>query len=204
MAEQNGGKDWLYHLPAFLDQVRESGAHAVRDGLEVDIGGFLYHHRGARVPAHNATFVWRPDESTFELELDALGRRAAWAIFDADREWDFFLSQPPEDNPFLAWMCDDEFRTEEADDFESKVETVGLGRFSFGLFLVPPPDWEELEKRARETDVPCFVQRPSGRMLVPEEGLEQYESVLPSELLDGTPPDHLGLVDAHIDHSSPL
>lgn len=188
-------EDWLYHLPAFLDRVREAGAQGIVEDLEGDVDGVLYHHRGARVPAYNVTFLWT--DGTFEVELDAVGPRAAWAVFDADREWDVYLSRAPGDAAYLAWMCDDEFRAEEADAFESKQEAVGLGRFSFGLYLQPSDAWADLEERARETDAPCFVQRPSGRTLVPEEPLAEYEAVVPPELLDRPHPDYLGLVDAH-------
>jgi hypothetical protein len=196
MVDDHNEEDWLYHLPAFLDQIRETGAHGIIENLDSEVAGILYHHRGARVPGHNATFVWSGD--TFELEVDAVGSRAAWAVFDADCEWDFYLSQAPGDAPCLAWMCDAEFRAEETETFDTKQEAVGLGRFSFGLYLQSPTDWPELEERTRETDVPCFIQRPSGRMLVPEGDLETYEDVVPPELLNRDHPDHLGLVDAHV------
>lgn len=204
MVGARGDEGWLYHLPAFLDRLRERGSHDVRDGLDVEIGGVLYHHRGARIPAHNATFVWREDggDDAFDLELDAVGPRAAWARFDADRDWDFYISRPPGDAPCLAWMTDAEFRAEEGDDFASKQEAVGMMRFSFGLYLQSPDAWPDVEKRAGETDAPCFLYRPSGRTLVPEDDLERYESVVPPELLDGEEgaPDYLGLVEAHVGH----
>lgn len=227
MAGTHGDEDWLYHLPAFLDRVRERSSHDVREGLDVEVGGVLYHHRGARVPAHNATFVWREDvgegdrgdgeeserengeegdrgdgeDATFELELDAVGRRGAWARFDAARDWDFYISRVPGDAPCLIWMTDAEFRAEEADDFASKQEAVGMMRFSFGLYLQSPDAWPEVEERASETDAPCFLYRPSGRTLVPEGDLERYEEVVPPELLDGEEgaPDYLGLEEAYVE-----
>ena len=197
MAERHR-EDWLYHLPAFLDQVRERGAHGIVENLDAAVDGVLYHHRGARIPGYNATFVWNEDAETFELEVDAVGPRSAWAIFDAACEWDFYLSRAPGDEAHLAWMSDDEFATEEAEAFTGKQEAVGLGRFSFGLYLQPPDSWSELEERTRETDAPCFFKRPSGRTLVPEEDLEAYEHVVPPELLDREFPEHLGLVEAHV------
>ena len=191
---------WLYHLPAFVDGVRDRGAHQITDEVELDLGGVLYHHRGARMPAYEATFLWRGD--TFELELDAVGRRKAWAIFDAERSWDFFLFRAADDQPCLAWMTDGEFREEEADEFDGKQEAIGLGRFSFGLYLHAPGTWETVEERARSADAPLFVHRPSGRMLVPEENdLGEISEVLPAELRpdDETPPAYLGVVDAHVD-----
>lgn len=197
-----GGHDdrgWLYHLPGFLDRVRDRGAHAVRENLDVDVGGVLYHHRGARIPAHDATFVWSEDGETFDLELDAVGDRSAWVRFDADREWDCYLARASGDAPCLAWMTDDEFRVEEADEFRSKEESIGLMRFSFGLYLQSPDAWPDVEARAAETDAPCFVYRPSGRTLVPEDDIEAYESVLPPELFGGVAPDYLGVADGHVE-----
>jgi hypothetical protein len=218
---QEDEEEWLYHLPEFLDRVREQGAQRVVESLDANIGGVLYHHRGARVLGHNATFAWgggeraSEDESededegkgagggegnTFDLEIDAVGSRAAWAVFDAGYEWDFYLVRAAGDTPCLAWMTDAEFDAEEAESFADKEAAVGTGRFSFGLYLQSPTVWEELEERARESDAPCFVHRPSGRTVVPEEGLEAFESVVPPELLpDGdAPPGYLGLVEADV------
>lgn len=191
-------EDWLYHLPAFLEQVRERGAHSIVDRLDAAIEGVLYHHRGARVPGHNATFVWNEADNTFELEVDAVGPRAAWAVFDASREWDFYLSQTPGDEACLAWMSDTEFAAEEAESFDTKQESVGLGRFSFGVYLETPDTWPALVERTRETDAPCFLKRPSGRTLVPDDDLETYEHVVPPELLQRAHPDHLGLIEARV------
>jgi hypothetical protein len=199
-----GDENWLYHLPEFLNRVREQGAHVVNDELDVDLGGVLYHHRGARVPAYNATFVWREGEgeNRFELELDAVGPRGAWAVFDADRSWDFFLLRSGGDQPCLVWMTDAEFREEEADEFESKQEAVGLGRFSFGLYLHDTGSWTDVEAPARDADAPLFVHRPDGRTFVPEErDPAAFAAVLPEELRpnDETPPDYLGVLEAHVD-----
>lgn len=199
MADIPPGEDWLYHLPAFLDRVRDREAQSVVESLDADLGGVLYHHRGARVPGYDATFIWSAD--TFELEIDAVGPRSAWAVFDAAHGWDFYLSRAAGDVPFIAWMSDAEFEAEEAGSFGTKAEAVGLGRFSFGLYLQSPTAWDELEARVRETTAPCLIQRPSGRMLVPEGDLAEYDDVLPAELLPGdeTAPGHLGVVEAHID-----
>lgn len=197
MAGTHGDEGWLYHLPEFLDRVRERGAHSVRENVDVDVGGLLYHHRGARVPAYNATFV--AGDGTFDLELDAVGERAAWVRFDAAREWDFFLTRAPGDAPCLAWMCDEEFVREEADDFESKQDSVAVMRFSFGLYLQSPEAWPDVEERASETDAACFVYRPGGRTLVPQGDLAEYESVLPPELFDGDAPPFLGVEEVHLE-----
>lgn len=199
MVDSHGADGWLYHLPEFLDRVRERGAHAVRENLDVPVGGVLYHHRGARVPAHNATFVWSEDGETFDLELDAVGDRSAWVRFDASREWDFFLTRAPGDAPCLAWMTDEEFRAEEAEEFGSKQESMSMMRFSFGLYLQSPDAWPEVEQQASETDAPCFVYRPGGRTLVPEGELTAYENVLPPAVFGGESPAHLGLLELHLE-----
>lgn len=197
-----GGEDWLFQFPAFLERLQEAGAQRVLETVKVPLGGVLYHHRGVRVPGHDATFVWHPAEDggdpTFEVVVDGVGDRAAWATFDAGRAWDVFLAQPPEDTAYFAWMTDDEFETEEADEYARKADAVGMGRFSFGLYLQPTDAWADLEARAREVDAPCFVYRPSGRTVVPEGDLDDYEAVVPPELLDGEAPNHVGLVDADL------
>lgn len=197
-----GGEDWLFQFPAFLQRLAAVGAQSVLETVRVPLGGVLYHHRGVRVPGYDATFVWHPAEddgdATFELVVDGVGDRAAWATFDAGRDWDVFLAQPPDDAAYLAWMCDDEFAAEEADEFTSKADAIGLTRFSFGLYLQPPDEWTDLEERAERVDAPCFVYRPGGRTLVPEHDLEAYDEVVPPELLDGDAPDHLGLIDADV------
>lgn len=209
------GEDWLFQFPAFLDRLREVGAQGVLETIRVPLGGVLYHHRGVRVPGYDATFVWHPagsdnrdgehgggdrggDGPTFELVVDGVDDRAAWATFDAEREWDFFLAQPPDDAAYVAWMSDDEFETEEADEFTRKADAVGLGRFSFGLYLQPRDAWAELEERVAGVDAPCFVYRPGGRTLVPEGDLAAYDEVVPPELLGGTAPAHLGLQEAEL------
>ena len=200
-ATRAGDEDWLFRFPAFLERLREVGAQGVLETVRVPLGGVLYHHRGVRVPGYDATFVWHPDDGdgpTFEVVVDGVGDRGAWATFDADREWSFFLAQPPDDAAYLAWMCDAEFAAEEADEYARKADAVGLGRFSFGLYLQPPDDWTELEERVAETDAPCFVYRPSGRTLVPESELSEYEEVVPPEILGGEAPAHLGLQEAEL------
>jgi hypothetical protein len=195
-------ENWLYHLSDFLDRVRERGTHGVSEEVDLDLGGVVYHHRGVRVPATGATFRWRGDEDQFGLELDGVGSRSARVSFDADRSWDCYLVRTGGDQPCLVWMTDAEFRTEEADRFESKAEAAGRGRFSFGVYLHAPWSWEAVAERARDTDAPLFVQRPGGRTFVPEEGdLAAFAEVLPEELRpnDDRPPEYLGVVDARVD-----
>lgn len=196
--EPGRGNERLYHLPEFLARVREEGVHDVRENLGDDVGGVLYHHRGVRVPGHNATFVWHGETDTFELVIDGVGDRGAWMTFDAVRSWDVFFARPPDDAPYLAWMTDAEFDAEEADRFDEKSAAVGAGRFSFGLYFQPAAVWSELEDRALEADAPCFIYRPSGRTLVPDGDVTDYEHALPPELIGEDPPDHLGLVAADV------
>lgn len=196
--EPGRGHERLYHLPEFLERVREQGVHDVRENLGEDVGGVFYHHRGVRVPGHNATFVWHEEDDAFELVVDGVGDRGAWITFDAGRSWDVYFVRPPEDAPYLAWMTDAEFERDEADRFDEKSAAVGAGRFSFGLYLQPTAVWPGLEERALEVDAPCFIYRPSGRTLVPEGDVDQYEHALPPELVGDDPPNHLGLVDADV------
>jgi hypothetical protein len=196
--------NWLYHLPEFLDRVHEQGAHGISDEVDLDLGGVVYHHRGARVPAYDATFVWHGEEGHFELELEVVGSRNAGAVFDAEQPWDFYLARVRGDQPCLIWMTDNEFYEEEADQFDNKQEAIQFNRFSFGIYLHAPWTWDDVEDRARNTDAPLFVHRPDGRTFVPEEhDLEAFAEILPEELRpnDETPPDYLGVVDAHVDTS---
>jgi|AntDeeMetagen134_2_1112570.scaffolds.fasta_scaffold15319_1 hypothetical protein len=195
-------ENWLYHLPEFLDRVRERGAHKVVDEVDLDLGGVVYHHRGARIPAYDATFVWHDEENRFELELNAIGPRNAWVGFDADRSWDVYLARIGGDQPCLVWMTDTEFREEEANEFESKQEAIAFGRFSFGIYLHAPRTWGDVEERARSTDAPLFVSRSDGRTFVPDDAdLEAFAAALPEELRpnDESPPDYLGVMGAHVD-----
>lgn len=186
-------EDWLYHLPAFLERVQEEGAQDVVGSVPADVEGVLYHHRGVRLPGHNATFVWQGD--AVELAIDGVGERGAWITFEGNRSWDFFLSRTAGDAPCLAWMTDAEYEAEEAETFDTKAAAVGMGRFSFGIYLQSPAAWSDLEEEARSRDTPFFIYRPGGRTLVPEGPLEAYADVLPAEVLSGgdDPPDHLGL-----------
>lgn len=195
-------ENWLYHLPAFLERVRDRGAHRVSEEIDLDLGGVLYHHRGARIPAFDATFALGEHGDRFELALDAVGPRSARAVFDAERSWDVYLVRIEGDQPCLVWMTDAEFRADEAGAFASKEAAVAAGRFSFGLYLHAPRTWADLAARARETDAPLFVHRPSGQTFVPaERDLAAFAEVLPEELRpdDATPPDYLGVVDAEVD-----
>lgn len=194
--------NWLYHLPKFLERVRETGTHGITEEVDLPLGGVLYHHRGARVPADDATFVWHGADDRFELILDAVGPRQVTVDFDANRSWDFYVTRIEGDQPCLAWMTDAEFREEEAAAFDGKHEAIGSGRFSFGLYLHAPRTWQSLVARARDTDAPVFVHRPDGRTFVPEpDDLAAVAEMLPEELRpnDQDPPAYFGVHTAYVE-----
>lgn len=206
----------LVKFPEFFDRLRESGALDVRGALEseTEIDGIIYHHRGVQVPAHEAAFVWEPgagDDAgdaadaevgpTFSLEVSAVGPRHAWAAFDASRSWDVYLLLF-EGGAVVAWMSDEEFEVEEADDFPTKAAAVEAGRFSFGAFFRFGPDWVEREEWALESTAPAMIQLGDGRLLAPEDEDEYYAQTqaIPVELQRGNAPapDHLGVVAAEV------
>lgn len=196
----DAGGEWLYHLPAFLDRVRERGAQRVVESLEGDLArdveGVLYHHRGARTLGHDATVVWEDDG--FSVEVDAVGDRRAWAVFDADADWDVYLARLAGDDPVLAWMSDAEFAAEEADAFDSKEAAIAAGRFSFGLYLASPATFSRVAVTFATADAPIIAHGPEGRQLVPDDGRRRHADLLPAELRpdDSAPPAYLGLVEA--------
>lgn len=188
--------EWIYRFPEFDTRLREQGALRVSEALDAALGGVVYHHRGARVPAYEATFVRA--EETFSLEADAVGARGAWAEFDAGATWDVFVAKRPDTTPYVAWMCDAEFQHEEASRVTDKREAVALGRFSFGCYLHPPTTWAQHKRRASLSDAPFFLYRPDGRTVVPDAtvGLDEYAEAVPPELRGEDPPAHLGLCGA--------
>lgn len=199
-AERAGGAaEWIYRFPEFESGLRERGALRVSDAIDAPIGGVVYHHRGVRVPAHEVTFV--REETSFSVEVDAVGPRGAWARFETDAEWDVFAAKRADSTPYVAWMCDAEFEREEAGRMSDKREAVARGRFSFGCYVHPPETWAQKRRQASLSDAPFFVHRPDGRTVVPDAnaGVEAYEAAIPAELRGGEPPARLGLLDAAID-----
>lgn len=187
--------DQLYELPEFLNGIRESGERSVVASVESDVGGLLYHHRGIRMPGYDAVFEC-VGEDTFTLVVDCVGDRTARVEFDLEEAWDFYLLQPPEDSPYLTWICDAEFEADDADEFDSKAEAVGQGRFSFGLSLQPTEVWPQLESEALASNAPFFIFRPGSSTLIPEGDIMQYEEELPAEALGRPAPPSLGVVSA--------
>ncbi len=193
-----GNSEWIVQFSEFDARLREQGALRVSDAVDASFGGVVYHHRGARVPAHEATFVW--DGETFSLEVDAVGSRGAWVEFDADAGWDVFAAKRGDSTPYVAWMCDAEFEHDEAGQVTDKREAVALGRFSFGCYLHPPETWAQQRRRASLSDAPFFLHRPDGRTVVPDANLNlaAYEEAIPPELRGEDPPPNLGLRRAEI------
>lgn len=198
-----GGEDLpkIYRFPEFFDRLRSRGALDVRGAVEseTEIDGVLYHHRGAQIPGHNLMFVWEPggDHPQFSIELDTVGSRSLWAVFDARRSWDVYLMLY-EGGALVAWMTDSEFEAEEASALPSKTAAVKAGRFSFGTFFRFGPDWVEVENWALESTAPAIIQTHTGETVkpdTPEEYFSYMESI-PLELRpvdDGSPPEYLGL-----------
>lgn len=189
-------ESWLYRLPDFLDRVRDEGPIALAEAVDDPVAGFMYHHRGVRVPGPDA--ILDADDDTLELRLDAIGDRTCRVAFDARRSWDVFLVKLPGDEPALAWMTDAEFDAEEADRFDGKEEAIAAGRFSFGLYLERSGAWRMVADRARDSKAPFFILRPTGRTYVPPPGFDLDHDVVPAEVRGGQAPDHLGVVDARI------
>lgn len=189
---------WLYHLPALLDQLRDQGRLDLRDAVGAEVGGFLYHHRGARLAGPEARFVDEGD--AFLFELSPIGDRVCRARFDMDRAWDFYLLKMHGDQPVLAWMTDAEL-TE--DGREDKADAVGAGMFSFGVYLEAPGPWELVRDRSASSDAPLFLLRPTGRTYVPPPDFDLDHEMVPPELRPGggEAPDHLGLVDVEMGRS---
>ncbi|WP_338738976.1 hypothetical protein [Haloplanus salilacus] len=185
----------LYALPQFRERLRSNGALRVSDAVEHDVSGVVYHHRGARIPGHEATFVWEDDR--FSIEVDAVGNRHAWVVFEDDAGWDVFIGRLAGDPPFVAWMCDDEFETEEADVVTDKAEAMGYGRFSFGCYLHSESTWRQKFRRASMSSAPFFLNRPDGRTTIPDR-METPGDAVPSELRGGDPPAHLGIDRANV------
>lgn len=191
------GSEVLYELPKFRDRLRSEGALRVSEAVEHDVSGVVYHHRGARVPGHEATFVW--EGGRFSLEVDAVGDRHAWVVFEDDAGWDVFVGRLAGDPPFVAWMCDSEFETEEADLVSEKTEAIGYGRFSFGCYLHGESTWRQKARRASMSAAPFFLNRPDGRTVVLD-GSATPDGAVPPELRGEDPPAHLGLQRVSISH----
>jgi hypothetical protein len=209
----------IYSFPEFFSRLESKTSLSVRDAVEseTELDGIVYHHRGVQVPGHDGLFVWEPGEEdsipTFSFELNALGSRTVWAVFDATMSWDIYLLLF-DGGAVVAWMSDAEFEAEEAETFDRKAAAIDAGRFSFGAIFQFGPDWVKREDWASASTAPAMLQLGDGQLIVPETEAEFYDNAraIPVELRpdeDGTPPDHLGLVDAELsidaeEHSYPI
>ena len=201
--------DDVHRFDSFVDRLEAEGGLDVRALVaeaapDLDIEGVVFHYRGVRVPAYNGMFVREPvgsrDVPAFSLEVDAVGPRSTWAVFDVTLGWDWYLVQTDE-AVVLAWMTDEEFAAEEATQFDSKREAVAAGQFSFGLFLYDGESWAERLEVIQATDSPALVQLPDGRTLVPDNQPDFYSLVesSPEAFRAGAgAPDYLGLLELEV------
>lgn len=197
-------------FPTFLDHLEDEGAFSVRgivDQLEDDIpvDGIVYHDRGIRAPGYDATFVHEPAESrgrpAFSVEVDTIGPRNTWAVFDAQLGWDLYLLRT-DDVAALAWVSDEEYKTEEATMFETKHDALAAGRFSFGVFLYAGSDWEERVARIEGTNAPAYLKRDDGTPVIPQTPSEFYDYIgaNATELRQsgGGAPPYLGILELEV------
>jgi hypothetical protein len=208
-APQNPVWSDVNRLSLFLDQLEAVGGISVRtliDDLDVDVpvDGVAYHDRGIRVPGYDATFVHEPTGSrgrpAFSVQIDTVGPRNAWAIFDKTLSWDVYLLRA-EGIAALAWLSDEEYRIEEADEFDSKRAAVAAGRFSFGVFLYSGEAWREQVEQISRTNAPAYLLREDGRPVVPSSQSEFYrivDSTVTEFRTSGAAPDYLGLLELEI------
>ncbi|ELY52025.1 hypothetical protein [Natronolimnohabitans innermongolicus] len=195
-------------FPTFVDHLEDEGAFSVREIIdnideEIPIDGVVYHDRGIRAPGYDATFVHEPNRKrpAFSLEVDTVGPRNTWAVFDAQLGWDLYLLQT-DDVAALAWVSDEEYKTEEATMFDSKHEALAAGRFSFGVFLYSGSDWEERVDRIQRTNAPAYLKRDDGTPVLPQTPSEFYEYIGSSatELRQsgGGAPPYLGILELEV------
>ncbi|WP_306052513.1 hypothetical protein [Natronococcus wangiae] len=199
----------VYELSSFLDQLETTGGISVRsliDELEVDVpvDGVAYHDRGIRVPGYDATFVHEPTGSrgrpAFSVQVDTVGPRNAWAIFDNTLSWDVYLLRA-DGIAAVAWLSDEEYRIEEADQFPSKRDALAAGRFSFGVFLYGEADWNEQVEMIRRTNSPAYLMGEDGKSIVPNTQSEFYDyvdSTVTEFRTSGAAPDYLGLLELEV------
>jgi hypothetical protein len=196
-------------LPSFLERLESAGGISVRtliDDLEVDVPleGIAYHDRGIRVPGYDATFVHEPTGSrgrpAFSVQVDTVGPRNAWAIFDDTLSWDVYLLRT-DGIAAIAWLSDEEYRIEEADQFPSKRDALAAGRFSFGVFLYGEEDWREQVEMMQRTNSPAYLMGEDGRSIVPNTQPEFYnyiDSTVTEFRTSGAAPDYLGLLELEV------
>ncbi|SDR16078.1 hypothetical protein [Natronobacterium texcoconense] len=213
MSAPEGQRAWtdVVRIPSFLEQLEEEGGVPALDlveqltadsDVEVPTGGVVYHDRGIRVPGYDVTFVHEPTGSrgrpAFSVEVDTVGPRNAWAIFDRTVSWDVYLLRT-EGLAALAWMSDEEYRIDEADMFDSKEDALAGGRFSFGVFLYDENAWQERADRLAETTAPAYLRSDDGSTMFAstQSQFYQYVDSTPTEFRTsgGNAPSYLGLLE---------
>lgn len=197
----------VYEFPSFFDRLEDEGGRSVRDltrEADLDLDGVVYHDRGIRVPGYDATFVREAAGSrvvpAFSVEVDAVGPRSTWAVFDATRSWDVYLLVA-DDVAAVAWMTDEEYGVEEATRFASKRDAVAAGRFSFGCFLYGDAAWTRLVEQIRRTNAPAYLQHDDGSTYYPPDqpAFYDYVDATPAEFRSGgRAPAHLGLLELEV------
>ncbi|MFP8951721.1 hypothetical protein ACLI4Z_01940 [Natrialbaceae archaeon A-arb3/5] len=216
MSAPEGYQPWsdVHELPGFLDRLEETGGIPVlelvedlgeRNDLDIGAEGVVYHDRGIRVPGYNATFVHESTGSrgrpAFSVEVDTVGPRNAWAKFDNTLSWDVYLLRT-EGSAAIAWLSDEEYQVEEADQFSTKRAAMSAGRFSFGIFLHAGEDWDEQVTRIQQTNAPAYLQSEDGSTMMPATQSEFYQYVdsTPTEFRTsgGNAPSYLGILELEI------
>ncbi|WP_247002119.1 hypothetical protein [Halosolutus gelatinilyticus] len=206
--------DDVFRIPRFFERLEADGGISVIALVEelndsgqvsIDAGGVVYHDRGVRVPGYDATFVHEPTGSrgrpAFSVEVDTIGARNAWEKFDDTLSWDAYLVRT-QGLAALAWISDEEYRIEEADQFQSKQDAVAAGRFSFGVFLYDESEWQQRVDRLRATDSPAYLLYEDGEPLFPQTQGEFYQrvdsSVSEFRMSGGNAPSYLGVLELEV------
>lgn len=201
--EDDAPETEVYRYGDFLQRLDEQGGIDVQEMIDGNVDGAVYHHRGVRVPGYNVTFVREEagsqDVPAFSVEVDTVGPRRTWAIFDATRRWDVFLVQS-DDGIIITWMSDDEFATEDAQWYDSKSDAVANGNFSFGIFVHAGEAWTQREQLLETHDTPAIIPHEDDQFAVPdtEEEFYEYLDISPGEFRarnSAQAPDHLGLLE---------
>ena len=203
----------IHHVPSFFERLEDAGGVPVLEFLEdvtdgdlpLPSNGVVYHDRGIRVPAYDATFVHEPTDvrgrPAFSLEINTVGPRNAWAKFDRTLEWDHYLLRT-EGLAAIAWLSDEEYQIDEAEQFDSKEEAALAGRFSFGVYFYAGDAWDEQVERIQRTDAPAYLQREDGSVILPSTQPEFYQLVdsSPTEFRTsgGNAPSYLGILELEI------
>ena len=205
--EEDSPATEVYRYGDFLERLEDQGGLDVQEMIEGNVDGAVYHHRGVRIPGYNVTFVREEagsrDVPAFSVEVDAVGPRSTWAVFDATYSWDVFLIQSPDDGIIIAWMSDEEFAAEDAQWYDSKSAAIADGNFSFGIFVQAGQAWTQRKQLLEDHDTPAIIPHEDDQFAVPETEDEFYEylDLSPGEFRarnSAQAPDHLGLLELEL------